>query len=394
MNAVVTVWKKEIKDTLRDRRTLATAVIMPIVLMPLIMVGSLKLQESQMKSLEQQEAILAVANQSAAPQLIDFLKKQDKIKMSEVSSDFENKLKSGEIQTYITIPENFEGRLQKDEQVVVPLYQKSTDQKSTAAAQKVQAALLAYNQTLVAATLGAAGLDPKVLQIVAVEPKDIATEQEKGGFFLGMLLPMFIVVFSIAGGMYVAIDVSAGEKERKTLEALLVTPLSRFKIVAGKFLAVATTSATSVILSIASMYAAFKIWPPNIGMSMTFDLNATTVVLMVLLGIILSVMFAGFLLAVAIFAKSFKEAQNYITPFYILAIVPVSLFSYIPGFEPPLALFLVPSVNAVFLFKESLLGETNWLHIGLTVVSSLAGAAITIVIATKLFSKESVLFRD
>ncbi len=394
MKEILTVWKKEIKDTLRDRRTLYTAVIMPIVLMPVIMIGSFKLQESQIKSLEQQTAIVAVANESAAPSLVAFLKSQEKISISEIKSDFENKLNSGEIQAYITTPDDFESLLTAGQPATVRVYQKSTEQKSSNAAQKVQTALAVYNQTLSVQKLSSAGLDPQALQSIVVESKDIATEQEKGGYFLGMLLPMFIVLFSIMGGMYAAIDVSAGEKERKTLEALLITPLSRFRIVTGKFMAVATTAITSVVLSITSMYAAFKIWPPDFGISFVFDLSLSTVVLMLVLGIILSIMFAGFLLAVAIFAKSFKEAQNYITPFYLLAILPVSIFSSIPGFKPPLWMFLIPSVNAVFLFKESLMGQTVWSHIILTVATTIIGAIIAIVAATKIFSKESVLFRD
>jgi sodium transport system permease protein len=204
------------------------------------------------------------------------------------------------------------------------------------------------------------------------------------------------VLFSIVGGMYVAIDVSAGEKERKTLEALLVTPLSRLRIVTGKFLAVATTSIVSVVLSVTSMFGAFKIWPPNpaFGIPASFNISITTAIIMLGIGIILSIMFAALLLAVAIFAKSFKEAQNYITPFYLLAILPVSIFSSIPGFKPPLALFFIPSVNAVFLFKENLMGEFIASHIIITVASTILFAIAAIVIATKIFSRESVLFRD
>ncbi|MFA6098658.1 MAG: ABC transporter permease [Patescibacteria group bacterium] len=394
MKEILTVWKKEIRDTLRDKRTLYTAVIMPIVLMPVIMIGSLKLQESQVKSAEKQVAVVAIENQAAAPSLVNFLKTQDKISISDISNDFNTQLDTGVIQAYLAIPDNFESSITANQPATIMLYDKSTDQKSSIAAQKVQTALLVYGQTIVAQKISAVGLDPNITQIVKVQQNDIATEQERGGFFLGLLLPMFIVLFSILGGMYVAIDVSAGEKERKTLEALLLVPLSRLKIVTGKFMAVATTSITSVILSVASMYAAFKIWPPNLGETLVFSITPVTFILMILIGIILSVMFAGMLLAVAIFAKSFKEAQNYITPFYLLAILPVSIFSSIPGFKPPLGLFFVPSINAVFVFKESLMGETNWLHIIVTIATTLVGSVIAIIIATKLFSKESVLFRD
>lgn len=394
MKEILTVLKKEIKDTLRDRRTLITAIIMPIVLMPLLMVGSFKIQESQQKSAQNQEAIVAIENGDAAPELVNFLSKQDKIKISDAAGKAAENLKNGVIQSYLVIPNNYSGLMAAQQPVLLDVYQQSTNLKSAVAAQKVQTALTLYNDTLVAQKLTTAGLNPGVLRTIVANPKDTATEQEKGGFVLGFILPMFIVVFSIAGGMYVAIDVSAGEKERKTLEALLITPLSRFKIVTGKFLTVAATSITSVVLSIGSMYVAFKFWPPDIGLNATFNLSLSTIALMIGMGVILSIMFAGFLLAVAIFAKSYKEAQNYITPFYLLAILPISLLSALPSFKPPLGLFLIPSLNAVFLFKESLVGQTVWPHIILTVVSTVAGAVVAIVIATKIFSKESILFRD
>lgn len=394
MKEILTVWKKEIIDTLRDRRTLFTAVVMPILFMPLIMVGSFKLQESQQKSIEKHVAIVAMSNQSAAPSLAGFLKKQNTIDLKDTPADFQKQIADGKLQAYLEVPVDFETLLSANKQVTLNLYQKSTDQKSSIAFQKVQNSLLVYNETLAATKMSAANVDPAVLHSLIVKPNDLATEQERGGFFLGLLLPMFIVIFSIAGGMYIAIDVSAGEKERKTLEAILMTPLSRLKVVTGKFLAVATTATVSVVLSISSLYAAFKIWPPNLGMALTIDISLTTAFLMLGIGVILSIMFAALLLAVGIFAKSFKEAQNYITPFYLLAILPVSIFSTIPGFKPPLALFFVPPINAVFVFKESLIGETNLAHVLVTLGSLVVASIISIYIATKIYSKESVLFRD
>jgi sodium transport system permease protein len=339
---------------------------------------------------------VAVVNRSAAPALVEFLGSQDKIKLSDVTDNLDSRLEKLKIQSYIVIPQDYGTLVAADEPVTISVYEKSIEQKSSTAAQKVTAALTVYNQLLTKGKLDQAGLDSKILQNIIIEPKDLSTDQEKGGFFLGMLLPMFIVLFSIVGGMYVAIDVSAGEKERKTLEALLVTPLSRLRIVTGKFMAVATTSIVSVVLSVTSMFVAFKIWPPNpaFGIPASFNISITTAIIMLGIGIILSIMFAALLLAVAIFAKSFKEAQNYITPFYLLAILPVSIFSSIPGFKPPLALFFIPSVNAVFLFKENLMGEFIASHIIITLVTTIASAIVAIFIATKIFSRESVLFRD
>ncbi|MDD5039936.1 MAG: ABC transporter permease [Patescibacteria group bacterium] len=394
MGAIWTICKKELRDTIRDRRTLMTAIVMPIVFMPLIMIGSIKLQESQQKSAVEQVAQVAISDEAAAPALVEFLDNQDKIELKDAPENFQEKIAAGELQTYLQVPADFQEQIAAGEPVTLNIYARSTDQKSLNAAQKVEAALALYRESITIGKLDEAGVNPGVLHSIVITRQDIASEQERGGYFLGLLLPMFIVLFSIMGGMYVAIDVSAGEKERKTLESILVTPLSRLSIVTGKFTAVATTAITSVVLSVGSMYAAFKLWPPNFGEAVAFDITLTTSLLMLGIGIILSVMFAGMLLAVAIFAKSYKEAQNYVTPFYLLAILPVSIFTSIPGFKPPLALYFVPPLNAVFVFKESLMGETSGLHVGITILVLLAAAAASIYIATKIFSREGVLFRD
>ena len=397
MKQIFTVWKKELKDTIRDRRTLMVSIIMPIVFMPVIMIGSFKLQEVQIKSAEKQVAVVAIENQEKAPTLVNYLKSQEKVEVKETAGDLKEKLNSGEIQVIVTPPIDFEEKIKAGQTAEITLMQKSTETKSSTAFSKINGLLVVFNQTLAGQKLMAAKIDPAVLQSIIIKPEDLATEKEKGGFFLGLLLPMFLIIFTFAGGMYIAIDISAGEKERKTLEALLLTPLSRLKIVTGKFLAVASTSVTSVILSIGSMYAAFKIWPPDFGSSVgsfEFSLSLSTVFLMLGIGIILSVMFAGLLLAVAIFAKSYKEAQNYVTPFYIATIIPVSILGSFPGFKPSAPYFFIPVVNAVLLFKENLMGVYDSWHIVVTLGSLLFFAVLSVIIAAKIYSKESILFRD
>lgn len=397
MRQILTVWKKELKDTIRDRRTLMVSIVMPIVFMPLMMIGSFKLQEAQIKSAEKQVAVVAVENQEKAPTLINFLKSQEKVEIKETSGDLKQQLNAGEIQVIVTPPTDFEEKIKTGKPAEIILMEKSTETKSSTAFNRLSGLLTVFNQTLASQKLMAAKVDPSVLQSIIVKPEDLASEKEKGGFFLGLLLPMFIVLFTFIGGMYIAIDISAGEKERKTLEALLLTPLSRMKIVSGKFLAVATTSITSVVLSIGSMYAAFKIWPPDFGSSVgafEFSISLSTVFLMLGIGIILSIMFAGLLLAVAIFAKSYKEAQNYVMPFYIATVLPVAILGSFPGYKPSAPIFFIPVVNAVLLFKENLMGVYDSWHIIVTLGSLLIFAALSVIIAAKIYSKESILFRD
>lgn len=394
MKEILTIWKKELVDSIRDRRTLVTAVIMPIVLMPVILIGSIKFQEYQQKEALEKPARVALEQTEQVSTLRTYLESHDRIEIVEGSA-YEEQIENGELDVYLGLPELVDEKLTKEESFLVRVIHKSSILDSATAVTKVMGVLQEFNSMVAANRLEARTIDPAILTPLQAQPVDIATAEERGGFFVGFLLPMFIVLFAIVGGMYIAIDVSAGEKERKTLEALLLTPASRLKIVAGKFAAVATTASTTIVLSLFSLYAAFKMFPPDFGDGeLVVNLTPASIALMIGIGIILAIMFAGMLLSVAIFAKSYKEAQNYITPFYLVAVLPVAILGQLPGFKPTDFFFVIPGVNAVFIMKEVLLGDFNAGHIAITILSLFVFAAISIFIAGKIYSKEGVLFRD
>lgn len=394
MNTVFTVFKKEIIDSIRDKRTLWTAVLMPIFLMPAILVGSFKLQEYQIKKTEAKPVFVAVMPAGVAPTLVAFLEKQPKFALKDVT-DVKSSIDAGTINVAVQVPANFESELKAGHRVTVQVEQKSSNVDSATALAKTQSVLVLFNQQLVQRALQAKGVNPETLVAVSPMTVDLATAQERGGFIAGLLLPMFIVLFAIVGGMYIAIDVSAGEKERKTLEALILAPISRLKLVMGKYFAVAATASVSIVLSLTSLTTAFHLFPPTFGAdTVAINLTPLTLAIMLVIGVILSVMFAGLLLSIAIFAKSYKEAVNYISPFYLVAILPVAIFAQIPGLKPTLAMFLIPGVNATFVMKDALVGTYDVAKIVVTLVSLVVYATIALLAAGKIFSKESILFRD
>lgn len=394
MSKIFTIWKKELVDSIRDRRTLLTAVIMPVVLMPAIMIGTLKFQEYQARETLEKPARLAIEQSDAATTLVSYLETSDQIKIVS-SDDYEKDIEDGNLDAYLIFPENTDTLLENEEAFQIRVVFKTSVLDSSSAIDKVSSVLQLFNQDVAKNRLESRSLDPALISPVIIVPVDIATAEERGGFFIGLILPMFIVLFAIIGGMYIAIDVSAGEKERKTLEALLLTPASRLKIVAGKFAAVATTASTTIVLSLFSLYGAFKFFPVELGgVQLVINLTFSSIALMIGIGIILAIMFSGLLLSVAIFAKSYKEAQNYITPFYLVAVLPVAILGQLPGFKPTDVFFVIPGVNAVFIMKEVLLGVFDSAHILITVGSLFVFATISIFVASKIYSKESVLFRD
>ena len=439
---ILTIWKKELKDTIRDRRTLLVMIMMPMFLMPLLTIGMFKFMDYQMEKQSEKVVKISINEEGEAPVFVKMIEEQEKIEIVEIedissesstrdpdgaglkdvssefftkdSSETEDKMKKaiadGDLDLGIIIPENFQENIKSQEIAEIIIIQKSTNMDSESALARISSLVTNFNDQILQERFVDQEISPKILAKVVVIPKNVASEKETGGFILGLIIPLFIVMWSIMGGQYTAIDVSAGEKERKTLESLLFIPLKRIDIVLGKFLAVSTVSLTSVIISIGSFYVAL-IYSGGFGpMAMSgqelsaekmaesvvvnFSIDPQTILILLVISLFLVLMFSAIILSVAIFAKSFKEAQSYISPSYLIVILPVILVNSMPGFEPALWFFVLPAVNATLLFKEVLMGVYDSGHILLTLSSLIVYSVLAIFIATKIYSKEGVLFRD
>jgi len=398
MRNIITIWKKELKDTIRDRKTLMAMIVMPMLLMPLLIVGMGKFAEYQIKKAEEQEVKITFINKDSAPLLVNFIQKQDRIKALKIEGDVEEFVKNKKIDAGIVIPQNFEEAIQNQQPVGIEIIKNSINEKSSNALARISTAISSYNNQILQERFAQQNINPNILSNISVTTKDVATEKEQGGFGLGFLLPLFIVMWSIVGGQYTAIDISAGEKERKTLEALLLTPAKRMDIVFGKFLAVASAALVSVVVALSSIYAVISIF----GFSPTgqeniridFSIEPQALILLFIVSVLLVLVFSAAILSIAIYAKSFKEAQSYIGPSYLVVIMPIVLINIMPGFKPSLEFFLIPAVNAVLLFKEILISTYDVSHILVTIISLIFYSLIALFIATKIYSKEEVLFKD
>jgi sodium transport system permease protein len=403
MNRIITIWVKELKDNLRDKRTILSMVVMPLVIMPLIFLGVTKLAQFQVNKAQETASKIALNNQDYAPSFIKLVKSTPKIEIVTPANN-EQAVKDKAIDLAVNFPSDFEAKVQNEQPVSLEILQNSTNQNFSIAASRLNQAIATYNQQIYLTRFKEKNINPTILSPITPSPKDLATEKERGGLLLGFILPMLIVMWSIVGGQYIAIDVSAGEKERKTIEALLLTPAKRIEIVFGKLLAVMSAAFVSVILSLSSLYFTFKYFKLGGGglntmsdtSSLTGNLNLSldiqTFAMMIGISILLIIMFSAILLSIGIFAKSYKEAQSYISPAYILVVLPVVFANSIPDFKPTLAFFAIPAVNAVLLFKEVLIGVFDPLHIALTVVSLLLFSLVAVIVASQIYSKETILF--
>ena len=389
MRNVLIILQKELRDTLRDRRTLLVMIVVPIVLLPALFSAVGKISSSSAT----QASTVAVAGQANAPALVHALEADPRLDLR-FERDPATAVRDQRADAGLALPAGFQASVSAGRAAPVQVIQNTTRNGSSIAADRLQTDIARYSAGIVAARLQARGVSAGILAPVLVAQVDVSTKEERGGLLLSFILPLFVIIYAITGGMYTAMDVSAGEKERSTLEALLLTPATRLEITLGKLLAVSTVAFITIVAAMSSMVYSLSRFPISSGTNgLKAQLDPSVVPLIFVLGILLALAFAALELALGILARSFKEAQSYITPLYLVSFVPVAIINSIPGFQPPPALFLVPALNGVLLFKEALLGHADGLHATLTLISLLVFAAASVAITVNMFTREKVLLK-
>jgi sodium transport system permease protein len=213
-------------------------------------------------------------------------------------------------------------------------------------------------------------------------------------------VPYFVILLCLTGAIYPAIDLTAGEKERGTMETILSSPVSRTDLVFGKFLTVLTASLATAFLAVLSMAVSFGIGKGLLmsltdagqGNDFTLTINPGSVAAVFAMVLPLAVLFSAALLAIALCAKSYKEAQSYLQPLTIIVVVP-GIVSLLPGVDLNARLALIPILNTSLVSKEILMGTYHWHYIALIFISSCVYAAAALTVAVRLFEREDVLFR-
>jgi len=260
----------------------------------------------------------------------------------------------------------------------------------------VKNSLGAYHKRVVERRLSDANLESSIIKPFETAPHDLATGQEKAGDLFGRLLPYLIILMTMQGAMFPAISMAAGEKEQKTLETLLSCPASRAELITGKFGVIVLTGVISSVLALVGLYYGFSFGElgNRLRTVMSLNIGVMDVVMAVLLVVPLAFVFAGLLLTISVFARSYREAQSYMGPLMMVVIVP-AFASFLPGVELNYTLALVPVVNVSLVLKEILAGKGMEIlgYYGLTFISTLFFAALAIFLCARMFKKESAIFK-
>lgn len=387
------VYAKEMLEAVRDRRTLLVLIVLPALFMPLATLGIPYLAQRQQHMIQTVTPTVAVVGDAAG---LIHLAHTTKLVTPVRVDDPETALRRRRVLAVLKIPPQFEAIIAREGQAHVDLLYDASDSESTAARVKLVDLLSRYSQQVVARRLAARHLNPRDLLPVVLDERNVATERQLTGLLLASLLPFFIAMWAVVGGMAVAVDLGAGEKERGTLESLLVTPPSREAIVVGKFLAVVTASMGAVIVVLITMMVSLH-WgyPYLLHTTKRLDVSLPPGTAVVMLGVALlfSALVSAVQLAVSIFARSPREAQQYVTPLYFVTVLPALAVQFVSEWQRSGWAYLVPVLNAFFAFRELLLGTVNWGHLILAAVSSAFYAAFALEIAVWLMNRESVIFR-
>ena len=389
------IFSKELIGTLRDRRTIITMVIVPLVFYPLLFAGVGYL--NMMGNIKSEETVskIIVSGGEFAPQLVKDLQENKKIEVILSEDDFQSNLQKGEIQAILVIPEKFEEKIQSGDTLKLTLKYDATEATSRVAQVRINKMIEDYKNKIVLHRLSQFNLKEEYITPIIFQSENVATSERITGSFLGVLLPYLIVILIFAGAMHTAVDITAGEKERGTIATLLVSQVNRLEIVLGKCFTVMTVSFTSMILGIFGLALAFLSGTTIMGKieGVKLGISFTTIWILFLILIPLVGLTSAVLIMVGTFARNIKEASSYTTPIYMLTIF-LGIISISQGVQLGNGMFLIPVLNSSFTFKEILMGKIYWNHIITTFCANMIIAGIALFGATRLFKKEEVLFRN
>ena len=349
---VLTVFRKEVRDALRDRRTLVTVVVASVFMGPLVLLAISGLVASLETRAEQREVY--VSGLAHAPSLRNFFERQT-YTVKEAPSDFEARLRTSKFSdAVVVVPDDFEAALVRGESPVVEIVSDSANQRSESSSGRIERLLAGFSRERAVLSLALRGVSPRLLEPIEVEARDLASTQTRATRVTGML-PFFVMMAVLYGALNAALDTTAGERERGSLEPLLMNPAGRWALVAGKWGAVACVSMLIAVLSCFSFLPGQWVLRSDTLAAM-FQYGPREALLFLVVLLPLAAALSAVLMAVAIRCKSFKEAQASSSIVVLAAsLLPlVSVFDL--GGESPWHLW-VPALAQSALMTRVLKGE-------------------------------------
>lgn len=391
MKAIRTVFIKEVRDNLRDRRTLLSALLMGPLFGPILFAFVINMSLKQSLGEAGEPLDVPVIGQEHAPNLMEYLKSQN-INITEAPADRAAALeavKTGKHDLVLVVPEAFGQELADTVPATIEVISDLANTQAERESRRTMRALRSYNQQIAAMRLVARGVSPVVLRPLNIDVVDVSTPSGRSALLLGMLSYFFLFAL-LTGGMNLAIDATAGERERGSLEPLLCLPVTRDQLIFGKIFAACLFMALSLGLSLVSFYVTLKFVPlEKLGMTPNFGPPVVAKAFFLLLPFTL--LGASLMTLVASFTKSFKEAQTWVGIVLLAPTLPILIVSILMV-RPSTELMFIPSLSQHLLLVGLIKNEpTNMLHALLSVSGTLFVGGILTLICARLYRREGLL---
>lgn len=385
MHPIAIVLDKEFRDARRDKRSVMSAFLFPVfapVMVYFMLTAIIELRSNALK------ITIPIQGGEHAPGLIQWLEEKD-VSIEDFTGDARAVVREKDKDVIIIIPDNYQQRLAELRSIEIEVVSDGSRTDSQPTVSRVHELLRGYNQEMASLRLIARGVSPEVMQVVVGRVTDVASKQQRTAAALNFI-PLYIILAAFVAGMGIAVDSTAGERERKTLEPLLINPIKRYHIVMGKWIASSVFSALGMVLTLVLCVAAMLQVPlDQIGLQ--FNVSLWQIVLMIIATLPLAFLATSMQLLLGIFAKSFKDAQSYIGFLTLLPVIP-SLYMMFNPMATREWMFAIPMLGQHLLLVDVLGGkDVPLIGYVYSAVSCLLLGMGLVLITARFFQKESII---
>jgi len=379
------VFLKEVRENLRDKRVMFSTFVLGTLMGPVLFAGLIGLMISVTLERGEKPLELPVAGAQHAPNLIAFLKNRG-VQIEDAPADAEAAIRKRDKDVILRIPPEYAQQWRDGRAATLELVVDRSQQKAEQTVSRAERLINEYAGQTAALRLIVRGVSPSVVQPVLIADVDQSTPQSRGGLLLAML-PYLLILTVFSGGSYLATDATAGERERQSLEPLLINPVSRGQIMGGKLIATFTFAVASLAISLLAFSLSTPFLPVE-KIGMVVKLGPLECALLFLIVAPLGLIGAGLLTSASAFAKGFREAQTYNTLLIILPAIPSMLMALNPV-KPADWMYTVPLLSHQLLIEQTVRGESlvAW-QVAASIGATLAIGIVIAMIAARLYHRE------
>lgn len=389
MRDLLIIIKKELTELLRDKKTLINSIILPMLMLPILMFGSIKVMDMIQKSNQEKSIKIGLVN---APEA--FMKIVKKDTLNEVTNytesiDFKTLIDDEIIQSAIVFPNGFKTKIDSLESTAIQIYRNGSKDNVNG---RVSRILEEYSAVLTKERMVELQISPEKLTPFKESYVEIGEQKELIGKRVGAFIPYLFILAMWGGCMLAGIDLVTGEKERKTIETTLSLPISKFKVLFGKTIVASLLGFIPALLNIVGLIVGLKFIdiPDSFKLTINEMLNFQSITLILLLLIPLSLFLSGLIIMLVSGASTFKEAQSKVSPIIMVLLLPLVL-AMLPGIEFTWATVFVPVLNIGLGVKEIMAGTIDMFKYSAMLISLIAFAVIAIYFSYKKFSDENAI---